>query len=68
MATRRYGISQGQTFVNVAESVGLATVANNIELTVDLAAIPAGSKGREEVLKAIEYLEAYIMKGNWPPA
>jgi hypothetical protein len=64
MATRRYGISRGESIDQVTEAVGAATATDNIELTVDLAT----SLTREDVLMALKKFEAYITKGNWPPA
>ena len=64
MATRRYGLSRGETFDQVTEGAGAATASDNIELTVDLAV----NLSREDVLLAIGKFEMWIMKGNWPPA
>jgi hypothetical protein len=64
MATRRYGLSRGETEFQVTESVGAAVNADNVELTVDLAV----SLTKEDVLLAIRKLEGHIIKGNWPPA
>ena len=74
MATRRYKLSAGETFVNVTEEVGAATNSDTVELTVDLAAtaVNEGSGTRKitkhEVLKALEVFEDYIIRSNWPPA
>lgn len=64
MATRRYGISKGENISQVTEGVGSATAADGVELTVDLATISS----KEQVLLALECIEAHIIKGNWPPA
>lgn len=64
MATRRYGISQGETFEDVTEAVGAATNVDTVEVTVDL----ADSMAREEVLRALDHIKAHIFKGKWPPA
>ncbi len=64
MATRLYGISKGENLGQVTEGVGSATAADGVELTVDLAAISS----KEQVLLALECIEAHIIKGNWPPA
>lgn len=64
MATRRYGLSRGETEFQVTEGVGSATASDNIELTVDLAA----SLTKNEVILALEMLQNWIVKGNWPPA
>jgi len=69
MATRRYGINAGETFVHVTEAVGAAVSSDSVELTVDLAG--AGlttAAGKAKVLEALEYIKAHIVKGNWPPA
>lgn len=64
MATRRYGLSRGETEFQVTEAVGAATAADGIELTVDLAV----NLTKAEVLQAIEMFENHIIKGDWPPA
>jgi len=66
MATRRYGLSKGENIDQVTEAVGAATATDSIELTFDLAVAPALSK--EDVVLALEKFQAYIIKGNWPPA
>lgn len=68
MATRRYMLNKGETFVGVTEAVGAATVTKNIELTVDFDA-PSGEKlTKSEVLQALGRFEEYILRGPWPPA
>lgn len=64
MATRIYGISHGENIDQVTEGVGAAVAADGVELTVDLATITS----KEQVLIALECIEAHIIKGNWPPA
>lgn len=64
MATRRYGLSKGETEFQVTEGVGAAVAADSIELTVDLAA----SLTKEDVLLALEKFENHIVKYGWPPA
>lgn len=64
MATRRYGISRGETLGQVTEAIGAAVATDSMEFTVDLAA----NCTREDVLLALEKIEAHILKGNWPPA
>ena len=64
MATRRYGLSRGETEFQVTEAVGAATASDNIELTVDLAV----SLDKYQVLLALDMLKNHILKGNWPPA
>lgn len=64
MATRRYGLTRGETDQQVTEAVGAATAADHIELTFDLAV----SLSKEDVLLALRKFESHIMKGNWPPA
>jgi hypothetical protein len=74
MATRRYSIQPGDDEFAVTEAVGAATVTKCIELTVDLATSTVnGASGtravtKEEVLLALEKLENYITKNQWPPA
>ena len=44
MATRRFQINIGENAYNITETVGLATVNKNIELTVDFdAAVPGNA-------------------------
>jgi len=64
MATRRYGLSRGETEFQVTEGVGAAVASDSMELTIDL----ASSLTKEDVLLALEKFEAHIIKGNWPPA
>lgn len=64
MATRRYGVSRGETGDQVTEAVGAATASDSVELTVDLAV----NLTREDVLLAIEKIERKVIEGNWPPA
>lgn len=64
MATRRFGISRGENMGQVTEAVGAAVAADGVEVTIDLAAITS----KEQALLALEYIEAHIIKGNWPPA
>ena len=64
MATRRYGISRGETSQQIAEGVGSATSADDIEITVDLAV----NLTKEDVMLALEKFKDHIFKGNWPPA
>ncbi len=64
MATRRYGLSRGETFDQVTEAVGAAVASDSVEVTVDL----ASSLSKEDVLLALEKIENYITQGNWPPA
>lgn len=69
MATRKYGLSVGETEFQVTEAVGAAVGADSIELTVDLAAAGlTGATGKEKVLLALDMFRAWIVKGNWPPA
>lgn len=64
MATRRFGLSQGEVLENMTEAVGAAVTTDSFEFTVDLSVNPT----REQVLNALEYIEMYITKVNWPPA
>lgn len=64
MATRRYGISRGEQEFNVTEAVGAATAADNIEVTVDLAA----GLEQQEVILALEKIQNHIISTKWPPA
>lgn len=69
MATRRYGLSAGETSFQVTEAVGAAVVSDSIELTVDLAGTALTThEGKHRVLLALEMFKAHITKGNWPPA
>jgi hypothetical protein len=64
MATRIYGLSQGETFDQVTEGVGSAVAADSVEITVDL----ASGLSREDVLLALEKMQNHIAQGDWPPA
>ncbi len=64
MATRRYGISRGETEFSITEGVGAAVASDNIELTFDLAV----GLTREDVLLALDKIANHILKGNFPPA
>jgi hypothetical protein len=68
MATRRYMINKGETFVGVTEAVGSATASKNIELTVDFDAPAAEKLTKAEVLRAVDHFKEYITRGPWPPA
>ncbi len=58
MATRLYGISRGESEFAITEDAGSATVADNIELTVDLAV----SLTKSEVLQLIDMLKNHMLK------
>ena len=67
MATRLYGISRGESDLAgdaVTEGVGSATSADDLEVTIDLAA----GFSREEAVRKLDAIKAHWLKGNWPPA
>jgi len=64
MATRRYGLSRGETEFSVTEAVGAATATDSMEFTFDLAV----SLTKSEVLQALDMIKNHIVKGNFPPA
>lgn len=64
MATRRYGLSRGETEFQVTEAVGAATATDSMEFTFDLAV----GLTRENVLNALDLLRNHITKGKFPPA
>lgn len=64
MATRRYGISRGETMGQVTEAVGAAVAADNIEVTFDLAV----GLTREDVVLGLQKIIHIIEQGNFPPA
>jgi hypothetical protein len=64
MATRRYGISRGETQEQITEAAGAAVSSDSVEVTVDL----ASSLTREDVLLGLEKIQNKIATGNWPPA
>lgn len=65
MATRRYGISRGERFNQVTEAVGSATAADNLEVTIDLAA----NMTQEEFFRGLELIKDHVIRTNkWPPA
>ena len=67
MATRRFGMNFGDNLEAVQDVVGAATVAKNIEITIDQANLIT-DKGstraikRGEVLVAMEILEQAILR------
>jgi hypothetical protein len=75
MATRRYKLSPGNKYELMVEEVGLATVSNVVELTVDLATttmnnVNGGTRQiqKEEVLEVLTKFKDHILAGKWPPA
>ena len=64
MATRRYGMSRGETQQQITEAVGAAVSSDDVELTFDLAV----GLTREDVLLALEKFKAHIIAGKFPPA
>lgn len=75
MATRIFGIDPGDglQIKNVVENVGPTATSAIVAVVVDLATSVSDAGGsrtikKSEVLEAIEALEAYILKSNWPPA
>lgn len=64
MATRRYGLSRGETEFQVTESVGAATNADDIEVTADL----AKNLDKNDVVVKLREIINYILSHNWPPA
>lgn len=67
--TRRYSINPQDEFYQIIEAVGAATATKAIELTVDFTALDA-MPGVEKaaVIKSLQRIEEYIIRGNWPPA
>ena len=65
MATRRYGISVGESFSNVTEAAGAATAADHIEITIDNAITTVG---KAEIVRLMRVLEAAIVMDTYPPA
>jgi len=65
MATRIYGVSQGEEqAAYVTEGVGSAVSADTVELTVDL----ADGMTKAEVIRAVERILEHITKNQWAPA
>lgn len=64
MATRRYGISRGETKQQVTEAVGAAVVSDSMEFTFDLAA----NLTREDVILGLQKIQMAIMEDTFPPA
>lgn len=74
MATRIYATSPGDDEFHVKENVGPTGTSAIIAVVVDLATTGVTDKGvtrgptRQEVLDAIERVQNWILKKNWPPA
>ena len=73
MATRRYKVSPGDTYVT--EDVGAATDAETVELTIDLATteingLATATRGisKAEALECVEKIRQHILSDVWPPA
>lgn len=64
MATRRYGISRGETFGQITEAAGAAVSSDSVEVTFDL----ASSLTREDVVLGLQKIIHHIEQGNFPPA
>jgi len=64
MATRRYGLSKGQTKKDVTEAAGAAVDSDSVELTFDLAA----GLSQNELLILIDEIKAHILEDIFPPA
>lgn len=64
MATRRYGISRGDTVGNITEAAGAAVAADDMEFTFDLAV----SLTREDVILGLEKIKEHILNDDFPPA
>ncbi len=74
MATRLFMISAGGNLETITESAGpTQSSATQVSLIVDLATNTVGEGSttrqilRSEVMTAIENLEAYLTRINWPP-
>lgn len=63
MASRYYGIDIGAA-TEGAVTEDSSTTSKGVEVAVDLTKVTT----REQALLAIEKLEAYITRSNWPPA
>ena len=73
MATRIFALGPNGQLEDVQENVGPTATSGIIAIVVDLASnVTDGSTSRgptkSEVLLAIETLEQYLIKANWPPA
>ena len=64
MAKRYIGLNRGNK-LDGAISEGSSTQSKSIELVIDLADT---ALTREDVMQALEALEAYLIKRNWPLA
>jgi len=64
MAKRYIGLNRGNQ-LDGAISEGSSTQSKSIELVIDLADT---ALTREDVMLALEALEAYLIKRNWPLA
>ena len=64
MAKRYIGLNRGNQ-LDGAITEDASTTSKSIELVIDLA---DATLTREDVLMALEALEAYLIKRNWPLA
>lgn len=74
MATRIYAVNPGESEFNVRENVGPTGTSAIVAVVVDLTANVVGPGGvsitiaKSDVLKALEQVENWVLKQNWPPA
>jgi hypothetical protein len=64
MATRRWSIARGKNRKDITEAVGAAVVTAPLEVTYDL----AGGWNRNEVVRGLQEIIAYIVNDDFPPA
>lgn len=74
MATRIYGINPGESEFNVRENIGPTGTSAIVAIVVDLTSTVVGPGGvtgsitKSDVLKALNQVENWIVRQNWPPA
>lgn len=73
MSVRIIGVNPGSNLEGVYDSAGGTIVTDAIELNVNMATTVVNADGttrqvtRKEVLDALNYIEQYIIRMNWPP-
>lgn len=68
MATRRIGLSKGEVYSQITEAVGAPTVADDVEVTIDLPTYPTAADRQHVITRLMHLLDYVQTKMQWPPA